>query len=518
MVHRWGLTNILVPLIVVSMRKEDTPVGMAEETAPEESRLGKEVPGMFDGPLRPLLSRLAMPMFFGMIFNMVYTTVDTLFISAIDRSDPAIVGGTGMIFPVMFLFMALANGLMVGVSSLVARAVGERNHDVLNRVADSGVALGFGLGAVCVILGYVFLDPLVAAIGATGDYAYYATSYFKWILPGLGAMLGFQVLIGVLQGEGLMKYMMRAMIIGNLLNILLDPFFILEQVWVFPGLGMGVAGAALATIIGQSFGMFYIVWVFASGRTIVPIAWKLRHIRLNLVWKIVSVGMPQSIAQIMMSFTFMIMNRIYISIDPVTVTAASLVGRLEQIVLMPIFAISGALMTVIGQNMGRGHTHRARLAWRTGVGMSVLSVLTAATLMVITAPWIYRPFTTDDSVLHYAILQTRIMEYTFVFAAVAIMARSVFQAIGRAWPALILTGLRMLGFVLPFIWLFVYRFDWGIYGVWGGMIVGNILGALLSVGWIGSLWNRLESGRTDYVHAGAETAPVLPEIPTESGV
>ncbi len=487
------------------MSKDLIPVAPAENEGPESptnQKLGKEVPGMFDGPLRSLLTRLALPMFLGMIFNMVYTTVDTLFISAIDRSDPSIVGGTGLIFPVMFLFMALANGLMVGVSSLVARAVGERNHGVLNRVADSGVALGFGLGAICVFFGYLFLDPIIAAMGATGDYAVHAKAYFKWIMPGLGAMLGFQVLIGVLQGEGLMKYMMRAMIIGNILNILFDPFFILDQVWFMPGLGMGVSGAALATILGQSFGMAYIIWVFASGRTTVPVAWSFRHIKFNIVWKIVSVGMPQSLAQIMMSFTFLIMNRIYVSIDPITVTAASLVGRLEQIVLMPIFAISGALMTVVGQNIGRGHTHRARMAWRTGVWMSVVTVVTAATLMVVTAPWIYRPFSTDQGVLRYAVLQTRIMEYAFVFAAVAIMARSVFQALGRAWPGLLLTGLRMLGFVLPFVWLFVYVLDWGIYGVWFGMIAGNILGAILSLGWLGSYWSRLESGKVEYVHSG----------------
>ena len=503
-----ALTNITVAPIVVSMRKDnekDTEAIPAPESAADGT--GKEVPGMFDGKLRPLLTRLALPVFFGMIFNLVYTTVDMLFISAIDRSDPSIVGGTGLIFPLMFLFFALAAGLMIGTSSLVARAVGERNHEVLSKVADSGVVLGFGLGAVCVVLGYLFTGPLVAAMGATGDYALHATSYFRWILPGLGATLGFHVLIGVIQGEGLMKYMMRAMIIGNILNIIIDPFLILENVWFIPGAGMGVAGAALATILGQSFGMGYIIWVFATGRTTVPVRWSLRHVRIDLIWKILYVGVPQSLAQILMSFTFLVMNRIYVSIDPIAVTAASLVGRLDQIVLTPIFALSGALMTVVGQNMGRGLTHRARQAWRTGVRMSIIAVAVTATLMVITAPWIYRPFSTNDDVLRYAVLQTRIVEYTFVFAAVAIMARSVFQAMGRPWPALILTGLRMLGFVLPFVWLFVYVLDWGIIGIWAGIIAGNILGAFLSIGWLESYWNRLESGRADYVHTGpAESA------------
>ena len=460
------------------------------------------VHGMFDGPLRPLLMRLALPIFFGMLFNIVYTTVDTLFISAIDRSDPSIIGGTGLIFPVVFLFIALANGLMIGVSSLVARAIGEKNREVLNRVADSGVALAVILGLIAVIAGYLASGSIIRIMGAEGDYARHATDYFRWILPGLGAMLVMHVLIGVLQGEGLVKYMMRAMIMGNLLNILMDPFFILDRVFFIPGLGLGVRGAALATVIGQTIAGIYIIIVFATGRTLVPVAWKVKHIRLNLVSKIISVGIPQTLAQVLMSVTFLVMNRILIEIDPRTVTAGSLVGRMDQIVLIPIFALSGALMTVVGQNVGRGLTHRARMAWRTGAWMSLFAVGAAATLMVIVAPWLYRVFTTDPVVLRYTILQTRIVEYSFLMAAIAIMARSVFQAMGRPWPALIITGLRMLGFAIPFILLFVYLFDWGIYGVWGGMIAGNILGSLMSVFWVRTYWNRLESGKADYVHAG----------------
>ncbi|PIE04246.1 MAG: MATE family efflux transporter, partial [Spirochaetales bacterium] len=246
----------------------------------------------------------------------------------------------------------------------------------------------------------------------------------------------------------------------------------------------------------------YILWVFASGRTTVPIAWKFRHIRLNLIWKIVSVGVPQTLAQILMSLTFLVMNRIYLSIDPLSMTAASLVGRLEQIVMIPIFALSASLLTVIGQNVGRGFLHRARTAWRTSLILSVAAVLISATLVVVPARWIFSHFSSDQGVLRYAVLQARITEYAFIFAAVAIMCRAVFQAMGRPWPAFILTGLRMLGLSLPFIGFFVYVLDWGIYGLWGGLIAGNVLGAILAFIWAHFYWNKLESGRADYRHTG----------------
>lgn len=458
---------------------------------------------MFEGPLRPLFLRLAMPIFMGMLFNLLYTIVDTLFISAIDKSNPAIIGGTGLIFPVIFLAIAMANGVMVGVSSLVSRAIGERNRKVLNRVADSGLAMGLVLGFLFIIAGYAFSDELVILMGAEADYASYALEYFRWILPGLGLMVAFHVLIGVVQGEGLMKYMMITMVAGNLFNILLDPFFILENVGPLPGLGMGVSGAALATIIGQTLAGFYLIWVFASKKTTVPVAWKFRYIRLSIVGQIVKVGFPNALSQMLLAMSFLIVNRVLISIDPRSVTAAALCGRLDQVVLIPIFALSAALMTIVGQNMGRGLISRARKAWRTGALMAVAATFAASTLMVIAAPFIYRAFSSDTAVLSYTVRQTRIVEYSFVLASLAMMARSVFQAMGRPWPGLIITALRMVGFVVPSILLFVYVFEWGIYGVWGGLIAGNVLGAFVSLAWVKVYWDRLVSGKTDYAHTRA---------------
>jgi putative MATE family efflux protein len=315
-------------------------------------------------------------------------------------------------------------------------------------------------------------------------------------------MVAFHVLIGVVQGEGLMKYMMIAMVAGNLLNIILDAFFILEKVGPFPGLGMGVSGAALATVIGQTLAGFYLIWVFAAGKTAVPVAWKIRHIRLGIIGQIVNVGLPGALSQMLLAVSFLVVNRVLIDIDPRSVTAAALCGRLDQIVLMPIFALSASMMTIVGQNIGRGRPDRARKAWRTGVILAVTTTAVIAAVVMVAAPWIYRLFSTDDTVLSYTVKQTRMVELSFVAAALVIMARSVFQALGRPLPGLVITFLRMVVFVVPFILFFVYVLDWGLYGVWGGMIAGNLLGGAVSAAWVRNYWNRLESGRTDYVHTG----------------
>jgi Na+-driven multidrug efflux pump len=204
----------------------------------------------------------------------------------------------------------------------------------------------------------------------------------------------------------------------------------------------------------------------------------------------------------LLAVSFLVVNRVLIDIDPRSVTAAALCGRLDQIVLMPIFALSASLMTIVGQNIGRGRRDRARNAWRTGVKLSVATTVVIAALVMAAAPWVYRLFSADETVLSYTVKQTRTVELSFAAAALVIMARSVFQALGRPLPGLVITFLRTVVFVVPFMVFFVYVLDWGLYGVWGGMIAGNLLGGVVSMVWVRNYWNRLESGKTDYVHTG----------------
>ena len=130
----------------------------------------KEIPGMFEGPILKLLVKLALPMFFGMVFQILYNIVDTIWISRIDLSDPSYVGGVGIVFPIIFLIIAFASGIMVGVSSLVARAIGEKNRFILNRTAESGLFIGLVLAVIFVVFGYVFDERLLRLLGAEGDY------------------------------------------------------------------------------------------------------------------------------------------------------------------------------------------------------------------------------------------------------------------------------------------------------------------------------------------------------------
>lgn len=454
----------------------------------------REVPGMFDGPMLPLLAKLALPILAGMIFQLLYNIVDTIWVSRIDLNDPSYVGGTGLIFPVIFFFMALAMGVSVGVSSLVARAIGEKNKEVLNRIAESGLIMAVVLSAVCMGIVYLFGPEIVRAMGAEGDYYTHGLNYLLYVTPvALFAFVG-NVFFGIFQGEGLMKHMMVAMIIGTVVNIVLDPLFIFL-------LNLDVRGAAIATGIGQVASLVYALGVFAAKKTLVPIHWSLRNVRLSIIKKIISIGLPQALGQITMSISFLLLNRLVVSIDPLAMTAFSLVGRIDQLVMMPSFALAAAIITIVGQNGGRGKMDRVGKAVNTSYMAGFAVVFVIALMMVVLAPYIYPFFTNIDKVVDYAVRQTYTLEFFFCLAVVGIINRSVFQAIGYPMPAFFITLLRVLIIAVPAAFLYVNFFDMGIYGVWFGVATGIVVSFIVSLIWVRFMVKGLIKGTREIRHS-----------------
>lgn len=128
------------------------------------------IPGIFEGSIRPVIIKLSLPIFLGMIVQVVYNVTDTFWVARIDLADPSYMGGTAIVFPLLFFFMALGNGLQVGISSLVARAIGENNSKILNTTAESGLLIWFLLSIFALGITLPFSSQILTALGAKGEY------------------------------------------------------------------------------------------------------------------------------------------------------------------------------------------------------------------------------------------------------------------------------------------------------------------------------------------------------------
>ncbi len=450
----------------------------------------KEIRGMFEGPIKPVLLKLAIPIFAGSIVQVLYNVTDTFWIARIDLSDPSYMGGSAIVFPLIFLYIALGNGIIVGVNSLVARAIGEKNLKILSSTAESGMFISLILSVIMLAVIIPFSPNILRALGAEGDYFVHGLEYLIWVIPA-GPLLFFSAVFqGMLQGEGLMKYVMNAVIMSTILNILLDPLFIFL-------LNMQVRGAALATVIAQTIALIYLITVFIRNKSSIKIHWSVSNIKTKTIKNIASIGMPQSFAMIIMSISFFIFNRIVISIDPLALTAFALCGRFEQMMLLPAFALGAAIVTIVGQNGGRGNFPRVRQTMKEAWILGLIAVGVISGIMVSFAPWIFKPFTDVEKIHWYAVTQYRVLGVSYLTALIGITSRSFFQAIGRPMPALFLTLLRLILIAIPISLILVFIFDMGIWGVWTGILTGGILTMFLSIFWVQRTINRLESGQIE---------------------
>lgn len=451
----------------------------------------KEIPGMFEGAIRPLLLKLSIPMFAGMMVQVVYNVTDTFWVARIDLADPSYMGGTAIVFPLIFFFMAIGNGLSVGISSLVARAIGERNTKILSTTAESGLFISAILSILTLTIALPFSEEILQALGARGDYFTHGLDYLQYIIPAGPVIFVMYIFIGILQGEGLMKYVMNSMLIGTVINIILDPILIFA-------LNMDVKGAALATVIAETVASIYVVTIFIRKKSSINIEWSISNIRKKTMKEIVAIGLPQSFAMIIMSLSFFIFNKIVIDIDEIALTAFALCGRFEQIMLMPAFAIGAAIVTIVGQNSGRNQFDRVWLVMKEAWKIGLLSVGILTAIMVGFAPWIFRPFTDVDKVLWYAVTQYRILSISYLGALIGITGRSFFQAIGYPLPALFITLLRLLLISLPVMILLIYVLDFGMYGVWLGLATGSFISMFVSLFWVKRSIKRLKSGSMEF--------------------
>jgi len=453
----------------------------------ENNANSNTVSEILKGPVRPVLIKLALPIFFGMIVQVVYNVTDTFWVARIDLSDPSYMGGTAIVFPLIFFFMALGNGLQIGVNSLVARAIGENNSKILSTTAESGMLISFVLSILSLAVILPFSSQILSALGAKGDYYIHGLEYFKFIIPAGPVIFLSVIFSGILQGEGLMKYVMNSMIIGTVLNIILDPVFIFLM-------DLDVRGAALATVIAQIAAMIYVITVFIRNKSSIKIEWAISNIRTKTIKNILRIGLPQSFALIIMSLSFFIFNKIVIGIDELALTAFALCGRFEQIMLMPAFAIGAAIITMVGQSSGLGDFNRIRKIMKEAWLLGLVSVGILTGIMVVFAPWIFKPFTNVEKVLWYAVTQYRVLGISYLTALIGITGRSFFQAIGYPMPALFLTLLRLILIALPVMLVLVYVFNLGMYGVWIGLATASITSMFVSFFWVRRTINRLETG------------------------
>ncbi|MDP2216959.1 MAG: MATE family efflux transporter [Methanolobus sp.] len=429
------------------------------------------------GDPKQAILKLGLPMMFAMSIQTVYNLVDTFWVSGLGSDALAAVG---FVFPFFFASIAISTGLGVGGGSAISRRLGAKDKQGADNVAVHTMIIMLILSLLFAVPLFLFAESIFISIGA-GSTTDMATSYGKILFAGTLFIFFPNVANAILRSEGDTKRAMNAMILGSVLNIILDPILIYV-------LDMGIAGAAWATVISLAVtAVLMSNWLFFRKDTYISFDFKDFSFDRGILKDIFRVGFPASVQQSSMALMMLVMNMILITVSDTDGVAVYTVGwRVATIAIAPLMGISTAVVTMSGFAYGEGSYSKLSSLHLYATKISFLVETAIAALTFILAPQIAYVFTMSESASHITgdlVIFIRIICLFYPMVSLGMLSSSLFQGIGKGVNALIATILRAVILVPIFAALFAIYLGQGLVGIWWGIVVGNVLGSLVIFIW-----------------------------------
>ncbi|SDO33151.1 MATE family efflux transporter [Alkalicoccus daliensis] len=430
----------------------------------QSTRLGTE-------PIPQLLKSLSIPAIIGMLVMSLYNIVDTIFISYAVGIDG--VAAVTIAFPVMIIMMALAAALGMGGSSVISRRLGEKREAEANRVFSNIISLVVVLGLLGAAASFTLLEPVLTIFGATENIIGLAHDY---IFPITLATIFFTFSFttnAIIRSEGNARFAMVTMIIPSVLNIILDPIFI---IW----LDMGVQGASVATVISQASVSFVVLYYFLAGRSSLFIRLSEMMPELKIVKEVFIVGLPAFVRQVAGSVMMVAINAMLIQYGgEFYVGVFGIVQRIAMITLMPMMGILQGMQPIVGYNYGAQDFARMQEAIKLSLKVVTGFSIGVFLLVMLIPQWLMTVFTSDPEVIEAGVYAMRIIFAAAFVIGVQVISGGLYQALGKAKPALILSMARQVLFLIPLV-LILPQFI-GVWGVWIAFPAADILAFALSL-------------------------------------
>jgi putative MATE family efflux protein len=431
--------------------------------------------------------KLAVPVLIGHLLNLLYTVVDTLFISMLDKDSTAVISGIGLVLPIYMLVIALGVGVFAGISSILARTIGEQRFKSCDRIVSSGVFLATVIALLYLILLIFFgndLLHLLAGNQITQAALDSGKQYFYFFLPGLFLLLVFFAFAGVAQGAGLVQYFAMAMMLSTLCNIALDPLFIF-------GFKMGVKGAALASSISIGLALFFLSMKLKSAKMGFTLKIGFSFIRKIYINDILRIAVPQILSLAVISIGMMSLNNIVGSVSETDMNSWVLVVRMDEFILIFGYALGSATLTQVGQNFGQNDPKRVMSIYHTNLIFSIAVGVVIAVIYNLLAYPLFSLFSTVPEVIQKSVYQVRVISFSFIGILALLVSNAMFQGTGKATPGLILNIFRMILIILPLSYLAIFMLKSGIVSLFYVIVLGNILTLIVTYLWSKSYLRRL---------------------------
>ena len=433
------------------------------------------------GPISGHFRTLAIPMAIGMVFTTLYNVVDTFYAGMLSTDAQA---GLAVSFQVFFVMVAFGFGLNSAMSALVSNAKGAKDTSGTRKLAAQGLSFGVIVTVIFMVVALWLGPKLIEIVSEPGGYRDAGTGYFHWLIVALpGFMLAYGG-NGILQAHGDSRSLQRALMGAFFANVILNPLlmFGIPGVWD----GMGFNGIALATVISQTGVMIFILLQVMKSDIMADAQELVFAPRAKWIWEITQQAIPTAFTMMVMMIAGFVVQYFLKEFNGSAVAAYGIGLRVEQLILLPGFGLTGALLPIVAQNYGAQNFDRVREAVAFCCKAGVALMFAGSLVLWVAAPYLMAIFSADPEVIRIGAQYLRVDGFILPVYIVLFAMNSFLQALQKPiWTLWIGIFRQGIG-VLLFIWLFVRVFEMGTLGVWLGIAVSVTLGLIMSL--IVSAW------------------------------
>lgn len=443
-------------------------------------------------PVNKLLLNMSLPMMASMLVQALYNIVDSIFVAKVSENALTAVS---LAFPIQTLMVALGAGTGVGINALLAKQLGEKNYKCVNKTAMNGIFLAILSYLVFVIFGIVAAKPFYASqVAADSEILTMGVDYLSIVC--IGSFGLYTQLVGekLLQATGKTVHSMLSQGLGAIINIILDPILIFGM---FGMPEMGVAGAALATVIGQIAGGALAMYFNLTKNKEITFSFADLKPEKETIVKIYQVGVPSIIMQSIGSIMTYCMNLILIGFTSTATAVFGVYFKLQSFFFMPVLGLNNGLVPIIAYNYGAGKRSRmiktAKLSYIYAFALMFLGFLAFEFIPTTLLGF----FEASPEMIEIGVLALRIIGVHFLIAWYCIITGSIFQALGNGVYSMIVSVARQLIVLIPVA--FILSKVGGLQAVWWSFPIAELMSLAMSTIFLISIYKKVIKNIPDHV-------------------
>lgn len=434
---------------------------------------------MTETPINKLIASLSVPTVISMLITNIYNATDTYFVSKISIAAS---GATGVVFSLMAILQAFGFMFGHGSGSCISRHLGAQDIEKAKRYSSTGFFLSLIAGAIIMVLGLIFITPLMTFLGSTDTILPYAREYGFYILLSGPAMTASCVINNILRYEGMAALAMVGLTSGGILNIILDPILIFTC-------DMGIAGAGLSTAISQYISLAILLIMYYRGAAQSKMGIKFITLKPRFVWEIIATGLPSLARQGLNSVSNMVLNIQAAPFGDACIAAMSIVAKVSNLLFSVCVGIGQGFQPVSSFNYGAGKYSRVKKGIKFTWGFSTIVIFVLSLACFIFAPQIVTLFRHETEVVEVGNTALRMLCASLIALPTVMIGNMTFQSIGKSGRAFFLALTQNGLFFIPLV-LVLPEFM-GIYGIEAAQPIAYVIAAAVTVPFVLSFMRTL---------------------------